>query len=104
MFDADIFIRSALVDAEQQLFLIDGLRQTVKSGHLHLAALQPSGGPVNAVLHIFPGRRVGRTLVQRHSDGGTQIRLDLHALLRPHENTVAVDMRLEVDAFFFDLP
>ena len=32
------------------------------------------------------------------------MRLNLHALFRPHEDSVAVDMGLEGDALLFDLP
>ena len=45
----------------------------------------------------------GRTFVKRHGNGGTQIGLNLHALLRPHEYLVAVDMGIKVNSFFLNL-
>ena len=35
---------------------------------------------------------------------GAQIGLDLHTLLRPHENLVAVDVGGEIHALLLDLP
>ena len=46
---------------------------------------------------------MGSTLVEGHGDGGAQIGLDLHTLLRPHEDLVAVDVGVEVNALLLDL-
>ena len=43
------------------------------------------------------------TLVKGHGNGGAEVCLDLHALFRPHENAVAVQMRRKRHALFGDL-
>ena len=54
--------------------------------------------PRICTLHIFPVRRAGRALVKSHGDRGSQIGLDLHALLRSHEDLPTVDMGVEIHA------
>ena len=40
--DAQVIIGAALIDAEQQLMRIDGIRQAVETVELGLAALEPA--------------------------------------------------------------
>ena len=44
----------------------------------------------------------GRTFVKCHGNGGAQVGLYLHALLRPHEYLMAVYVGIKVNAFLFD--
>ena len=101
--DADVLKGRALVDAEQKLLSVDGLRQAVQTFQFGLAAAQPAGGAVHAALHVILRGRILDTLVEGHRDGGGEVRLDLHALLRPHEYLPAVHVRVEMDTLFFDL-
>ena len=54
VFDPDIVIDRSLVDAEQHLMRVDGIRQAVQLSHLLLAAHKPAVGPVDRCLYIFP--------------------------------------------------
>ena len=99
----DILERTALVDAKQQLVLVDGVRQGVESCHLRPAPLQPSGGSVHGSLHILSRGRMRRALVKGHGNGGSQIRLNLHALLRPHEYLSAVNVGVKVHSLLLNL-
>lgn len=103
MFNADIGIDSPLVDAKEKLFFIDGVLQPVHPPHLPLTTLQPPGGALHGRLNIGPLRLAGGTLVKGHGNGGSQVGLNPHALLRPHENLVPVDMGVEVHPLLFDL-
>ena len=104
MLDPDGIHHAALVDPEEQLLLIDRVRQAVQPLHLLAAPDQPTGGTVHTAADIVIVRMAGGTLVKGHGDGRSQIRLDLHALLRSHEDLMSVDMGLEGDAFLSDLP
>ena len=103
MLDTDIFVDRTLVNTKEHLMLIDRIRQAVQSCHLFFAAMQPSCRTLYRTLDIFSFCHTGRTLIKCHGDRGRQIRLDLHALFRSHENLSAVYMGIEIYAFFFDL-
>ena len=47
--------------------------------------------------------RILHTLIKGHCDGGAQVCLDLHTLLRAHKDAVAVQMRGKGHAFLRDL-
>ena len=103
MVDPDVRVDGSLVDAEQHLVTVHGILQTVEALHLILAALQPARRPCHGILHIFPLGKRRRTFIERHGDRGAEIGLDLHALLRSHENLCPVNMRVEIDALLLDL-
>ena len=92
MFDTDIFVNSSLVDAKQKLFFIDGIRQAVQTCHLCLTSCQPACGTLYRFLYIVSVCHTARTFIKRHGDRGSQIGLDLHALLRSHKDLVSVNM------------
>ena len=103
MLDAQILKRAALVDAEQQLIRVDGLFLVLEAVHFVLAAQQPACRAGTAVLGVLVGGRVLNAFVKGHGDGGAEVRLNLHALLRPHENAVAVEVGVEGDALLGDM-
>ena len=92
---AQVQVGTALVDAEQQLIRVDGLPLMFQAGHLGLAAQQPAGGAGTAVFGVIILGRVFDALVKGHGDGGAQVCLDLHALLRAHKDLVAVQVGME---------
>ena len=104
MGDPDIFIDTALVDTEEELLFIDRIRKAVQPGHFVLASFQPAGRTRHRFLDIIPLRDAAGTFVKSHGDGGSKVGLDLHAFLRPHKDLMPVDVGLEMNAFFFDLP
>ena len=71
---------------------------------LDLAALEPPESPLHGRLGILVPGRVLHALIKSHGNVAAQVGLDLHGLLRPHEDPVAVDMAGEGDALLFDLP
>ena len=88
----------ALVDAEEHLLGIDTAGLPVQPLVLRHAALQPAVGPGTGGLHIVEGGGVLDALVKGHGDVAAQIGLDLHGLLRSHEDPTSVDMGGEGDA------
>ena len=104
MTDTQILISSALIDPEQHLVAVDGGIHGIQSCHFRLTAHQPTVGTRDAVLDILIRGRVLDALVERHGNGGREVRLDLHTFFRPHEDALAVDMGLEVDPLLFDFP
>ena len=103
MLHAQVGKGAALVDAKQQLVGVDGLFLVLQAGHLVLAAQQPAGRAGTAVFGVLVGGGVFNTFVKSHGDGRTQVGLDLHALLGPHEDAVAVQMGVEGHAFLSNL-
>ena len=66
-------------------------------------ALQPANRPIAGGFCILVFRGVFHAFVKRHGDCGTEVCLDLHALLRPHEDAVAVQMGIERNTFLSNL-
>ena len=100
----DVRICAALIDAPEHLLGVHRVRQGVQTGIFRLAAHQPAVGSVHAFLNIVPGRGVFNALVKGHAHVAAQIGLDLHTLLRPHENLVAVDVGGKIHALLLDFP
>ena len=94
---------AALIDAEQQLVRVGGLALLLQTGHLSLTALEPAGGALTAGFGVRVLGRILHTLIKGHCNGGTQVCLDLHTLLRAHKDAVAVQMGSKGHAFFRDL-
>ena len=94
---------AALIDAEQQLVRVGGLALLLQAGHLSLTALEPAGGALTAGFGVRVLSRILHTLIKGHCDGGTQVCLDLHTLLRAHKDAVAVQMGSKGHAFLRDL-
>ena len=101
--DADIVVRTALVDTEQHLIFIDGLRQGIESCHFVFATGEPTGRAVNGCLYVIAGRGIFDAFIERHRDRGSDIRLNLHTFFGTHEDTSAVHVGSELHAFFVDL-
>ena len=102
--DTQVGIGGALIDTEQHLPRIHRIRQTVQPVVLLLAPLQPPQRPLTGGLGVVIGRRIFHALVEGHGNIAAQIALDAHALLRPHENAVPVQMAGEGHALLADLP
>ena len=102
MVDPDIRVNRPLIDAKQKLVLINGILQAVQPLHLFLASRQPAGGSRHGIFHILTLRLRRGAFVKGHGDGGSQIGLDAHALLRPHENLSSIHMGMEINAFLLD--
>ena len=92
MGNTDIIVNGALINSEQKLMGIYGILQLIQPCHLVLTSLQPSGGAVYRILHILSAGHTGRTFVKRHGNGGAQIGLNLHTLLRSHKNLSSIYM------------
>ena len=58
MCHANVPIGSTLVDAPKHLLGVHRIRKSVQSGIFCLTPLQPPIGPVHALLHIVPWRRI----------------------------------------------
>ena len=69
---------------------------------LDLAALQPVQRALTGCLRVLVACRVFHALVEGHRNVAAEIRLNAHALLRPHEDAPAVEVRGECHALFFD--
>ena len=98
--DPDILINRSLVDSKQQLVLVDGVRKAVQPLHFRLTAGKPAGGAGHGFLYIIPLRQGRSALVEGHGNGGGQIGLNLHTLLRSHENLPSVNMGVKIYALF----
>ena len=103
VFNAQILIGAALVDAEEHLVAVDGVRERVETVHLLAAANQPTVGALHALLAVLVRCRVCHTLVKRHRDGGSKVGLNLHAFLGSHKNTGTVEVRAELYALLGNL-
>ena len=104
MLYAQIGVGAALVDAPEHLPGIDRRFQSIEAGVFRLAAHQPTIGPADGGFHIIVGCGILDALVKGHADVRTEIRLDLHALLRAHEDLPAVQVGGKIDALLLDLP
>ena len=87
---ADILIRAALVYAEKELIGVYDSFLGLQTLMLAHAALQPAGGAIDGPFDVRLGSGVFYALVEGHGDGGAQLRLHSHGLLRPHEYGRAV--------------
>ena len=94
----------ALIDAKQHLLWINGIWQAVEPVMLHLAALEPSKRPRYRRLGVLVTSRIFHTFIKGHGNVAAKIRLNLHGLLRSHENTMSVNMAGKGDALLLDLP
>ena len=103
MLHAQVCIGAALIDAEQKLIRVDRDALVLQACHLSLAALQPAGGALAAVLGVIVLGGVLHALIKGHGDGRAQICLDLHTLLRAHKDAVTIQMRGEGHALLGDL-
>ena len=103
MLHTQVCIGAALIDAEQKLIRVDRDALVFQPCHFGLAAFQPTGGALAAVLGIIVLGGVLHALIKGHGDGRAKICLDLHTLLRPHEDAVTVQMGGEGHALLGDL-
>ena len=103
VFYAHIVKHRALIYAEQHLAWIHGVVAAVVIGNRSLAALEPAVGAVARALNIFARRGYLYALVKGHGNIRAEIRLDAHALLRPHEYMPPVNVGVEVYALLSDL-
>ena len=96
--------RSPLIDAEKHLMRVHRIRQAVEPVMLRLAPLKPAERPLHRSFGVLIPCRIFHALVKSHGDIAAQIGLDLHGLLRPHEDAVSVNMAGKGDALLPDLP
>ena len=101
--DADIIVGAALVDTKKHLIFVDRFGQGIEARHLVFAAFEPAGRARNGISHVVTGRGIFDTLVKRHRTGGGDIRLDLHALFRAHEDALTIDVGGKFHAVLIDL-
>ncbi len=94
---------AALIDAEKQLIRVDRIRKRVETPHLRLTADEPPGRPLDGTVDVGGVRQRVRAFVKSHRDVRAEVGLDLHALLRTHENQPAVHMGMKRHALFSDL-
>ena len=102
--DTEVGVGGTLIDAEQHLSGVHRVREGVQPVVFPFAAFQPAQRPLTAGFGVVVWRRVLHALVKRHGDVAAQIGLDTHALLRPHEDAVTVQMAGKGDALLADLP
>ena len=103
MIDSQSIIGTALIDAKQHLMRIDGVRQLIQPCHFRLTALQPANRTGTGRLYIIKRCWIFNTFIKRHCNGGSKMRLNLHAFFRPHKDTPSINMRLKVNALFLNL-
>ncbi|MPN00261.1 hypothetical protein SDC9_147455 [bioreactor metagenome] len=96
--------RGPLIDAEEHLPGIHGVRQSVQPPVFRDAPLQPSRRPLAGRLRVLVGSGILHALVKGHGDVAAQVGLNLHGFLRPHEDAVPVDVGGEGDALLLNLP
>ncbi len=101
---ADVLVGRALVDAEEHLAGVDGVRQGVLPLKLGLAPDKPAIRPLRRCLHVVVGRGQADALIEGHGDIRTQICLDADGILRRHEDPPPVDVGIESRALLGDLP
>lgn len=103
MLNAQIMKDRTLIDAEEHLAGIDRIVAAGIVIERRLAPLQPAVSPVAGIFYIVIGRRDLDALVKRHRDIRTEVRLNAHTLLRPHEDMPPVNMAVEGDTLLRDL-
>ncbi|MPM76736.1 hypothetical protein SDC9_123735 [bioreactor metagenome] len=96
--------RGPLIDAKEHLPGIHRVRQGIEPLVLHDAPLQPPGRPFAGRLGVFVRRGVLHAFVKRHRNVAAKVGLNLHGLLRPHENPMPVDVGGKGHALLPDLP
>ena len=104
MINADIVIDAALINTPKHLLRIYSIRKTVQPRIFFLASNKPSIGSVYAFQNIVSGSRIFNTFIKSHTNIRTQIRLDLHALLRAHKDFPSINMRSKIHALFLNFP
>ena len=92
-----------MIDTKKHLLGIHCVGQGVEAIMLLLAPLQPPKSALAGGLGVLIGSGVLHALIEGHSNIAAQIRLDLHALLGAHKNTVTIKVRGESHALFIDL-
>ena len=101
--DAQIVIDAALVNSKEKLVPVDGALLGIETRHLFPAAHKPPRCTFRGTLRIVIRGGIFHTLVKRHRNGGAEVRLDAHALLRPHEDFMPVDVGGKVYALLLDI-
>ena len=101
--NADIVENGALVDAEEHLPGVYGVRLRIIARKRGLAALQPAHRARAGLFDVLVGRRYLDALVKGHGDVAAEVGLYPHALLGPHEYVPPVNMRIEAHAVLADL-
>ena len=104
MADPQVGKGATLIDSEQKLVGINGIREGLQSLHLLLAANQPAGGPLAGSLGVFPGGGIGHAFVKGHGNGGAEVGLDPHTILRGHKDPFAVYVGGKLHSFLRDAP
>ena len=97
---AQVFVHSALNDAEEGVRAIGGRAESIE---FVARASRPAQGELHRLRGFIAGRREWRALVEDHHDVGIERALDLHRDLGCQQQLVAVDGRREFDAFLGDL-
>ena len=95
---------SSLIDTEKQLPPVQRSLFLIQALHLLLTTDKPARCSLHGRHDIIPLGKSGGTLIKSHSDGGSQVRLNLHRLFRSHEDLSAVDMGAKLYALFPNLP
>ena len=103
MIDSYIRKNSPLVDAEKKLIFVNCAFLLIKFFHPIFTTKKPACRPLHRGLNILPVRQCRRTLIEGHGNGGCQVGLNLHGLLRSHENLSSVDVGAEFHSLFPNL-
>jgi hypothetical protein len=82
---------------------INGIGKRVQTSHFLFASYEPADSSLGRLLYVFIRRGIFNTLVKSHCDSGTEMRLDLHALLGSHKNTLTVNVGSKFYAFLGNL-
>ncbi len=99
-----VLVGGPLVDAEQHLSRVHAVRQGQQAVLLRPAPLQPPQGTLAGRLGVLVGGRIFHALVKGHGHVAAQVGLDLHGLLRPHEDPPPVDVGGEGNSLLRNLP
>ncbi len=98
---AEVGVGAALHDAEVEL--ASGAAGGLVGFDPVLASFSPAGGKRGGIFGVFALAGIGRAFVEKHRDVRAEDRLDFHALLGAEHHAGAVEVALELHAFFGDL-
>ena len=103
MIDSYIRKNPPLVNAEKKLIFVNRALLIIKFFYPIFTAKKPACRPLHRGLNILPVRQCRRALIEGHGNGRCQVGLNLHGLLRSHENLSSVDVGAKLHSLFPNL-
>ena len=103
MINTQVIVNAALIYAEEHLLTVECIFKRVKTVHFCYTSFKPACCTLNAFLCIVIRRWVFYTLVKSHCYSRAEVWLNTHTFFGSHKNFSAVNMRVEVNALFFNI-